>query len=76
MFSFERKVEITMFFCFFIPIPDTSDFFFTAKDDIAGAYTIDSLQKELQKVCDEKFALLIEQNIRDKNLISIRNLKN
>jgi len=39
--------------------------FCTVKADIAGAYTNDSLQREFQKVCDEQFALLIEQNIRD-----------
>ena len=65
MLSFDRKFAINLHFDFFTPIPDTNTSF-NAKSVITGVYTINSLQKKLQKLCDEKFALLIEKNIKNK----------
>jgi hypothetical protein len=41
-----------------------------------GNYTIDSLQMEVQKIFNEGFNSIIEQNKKIKNLIEIINLKN
>lgn len=76
LFPFDKKFEIKNFdFEFYIPVPDTTSFF-TPKYHILGKYTIDSLQKDFQKIFNEAFNGVNEQNKKDKKFDINKKIKN